>query len=143
MSRAAFQMQSITIALPESRNYQALVGHDILPEIGTRCRDLKLGMRVAAVVDPVLTECIYPEIVNSLRAADFDVEKILFPGGDLAKNLDSAEEIIGRLIDFRMDRGCWIMAIGGGVVGDLAGFVAATFCEALVLCRCRQRLSPK
>ena len=114
MSRAAFQMQSITIALPEGRNYQALVGHDILPEIGTRCRDLNLGLRVAAVVDPVLTEYIYPEIVNSLRAADFDVEEILFPGGDSAKNLDSAEEIIGRLIEFRMDRGCWIMAIGGG-----------------------------
>ena len=120
-------MQSITISLPEGRNYQALVGHDILPEIGTRCRDLNLGMRVAAVVDPVLTQCIYPGIFNSLRAANFDVEEILFPGGDSAKNLDSAEEIIGRLIDFRMDRGCWIMAIGGGVVGDLAGFVAATF----------------
>ena len=65
MSMTAFQMQAITISLPEGRNYQALVGHDILPEIGTRCRDLNLGMRVAAVVDPVLTQCIYPGIFNS------------------------------------------------------------------------------
>ena len=81
MPTAAVPMQSVSISLPKGRSYQVLVGHDILTEIGTRCRELDLGMRVAAVVDPVLTERTCPKIVNSLRAADFDVEEILFQAG--------------------------------------------------------------
>ena len=120
-------MHTVVVELSEGRCYEALVGHDLLSEVGQRCRQLGLGGRVAAIGDAALEETAYASVVASLQAAGFEVQQILLPGGDAAKNLRTAEEVFGQLIAARMDRSCWVAAIGGGVIGDLAGFVAATF----------------
>ena len=119
-------MPSVAVDL-EERGYEVLVGSGILPEIGARCRELGLGNRAAVIADAALADSCVPLLSESLRSAGFRVTEILFSGGDSEKNLAAAEGIFGRLIEARMDRGCWIAAVGGGVVGDLAGFVAATF----------------
>ena len=119
-------MPSVTVELGE-RGYEVVVGSGILAETGPRCRELGLGNRVAVIADSSLAESWVPTLCKSLRDAGFQVMETLFPGGDSGKNLQAAEEIFGQLIEARMDRGCWITALGGGVVGDLAGFVAATF----------------
>ena len=119
-------MPSVTVDLGE-RGYEVAVGNGILAETGPRCRELGLGSRAAVIADAALTDSWLPALSGSLRDAGFQVMEIPFPGRDPEKNLAAAERIFGKLIEARMDRGCWIAALGGGVAGDLAGFVAATF----------------
>lgn len=119
-------MQTVDVAL-EDRAYQVQVGHAILPQIGDLCRPLGLGQRVAIIADRAVADPYLEPVVASLREAGYDPLEILFSGGDAAKNLTTAEQIFGRLIAAELDRSAWILALGGGVVGDLAGFVAATF----------------
>ncbi len=107
--------------------YAVLVGHDTISELGSHCRALELGSRVAVIVDRALQPNFAPKAINSLRDHGFDPLEIEFAGSDAAKNLTTAEEIFGRLIEAQLDRGSWVLALGGGVVGDMGGFVAATY----------------
>ena len=111
-------------------SYAVLIGHDIISELGSHCRALELGSRVAVIADQALGG-FTPLAVGSLRDHGFDPVEIEFSGSDAAKNLTVAEEIFGRLIEAELDRGSWVMALGGGVVGDLGGFVAASYLRGI------------
>ena len=120
-------MRTVELGLGDGRSYPIHVGHGILPELGDRCAELGLGRRVAAIADAAVTQTCLRPAVESLVAAGYEVEEIPYGGGETGKNLESAELVLGRLIEAELDRGAWIAAIGGGVVGDLGGFVAATY----------------
>ena len=119
-------MQRIDLDLVGA-GYPIFVGHDILGELGPRCRDLALGRQVALVSDEVVAARYLQPAAASLRAAGFEVLEIVYAGGEEAKTLRGAEGIFTPMIEAEFDRGAWIAALGGGVVGDMAGFVAATY----------------
>ena len=120
-------MKTIDVELPDGgRSYSIHVGHDILSQLGGSCRELSLGKRVAVITDQSVAARA-GQATASLKEAGFDVFEVPFTGGDAAKSMQSAEDIVGHLIRAELDRGSWIAAIGGGVTGDLGGFVAATF----------------
>ncbi len=119
-------MRKIDVGL-EGRGYAIHVGHGILAQLGALCRALKLGRQVAVITDEAVAARYLSSVSAGLSAAGYEVLEVVFSGGDAAKNLEHAEQIFARLIEARMDRGAWILALGGGVVGDMAGFVAATF----------------
>ena len=66
-------------------------------------------------------------LISHLIESQFDVESILLPNGEIAKSLSEVEDIYSRLIKLGCDRSATFMALGGGVVGDVTGYVAATF----------------
>jgi 3-dehydroquinate synthase len=106
--------------------YPVHVGHGVLADIGDCCAGLGLGHRVAVISDAQVQSC-RDAVLGSLERSGFAPAPISFGGGDGAKNLDTVEAVIGQMIEAELDRGAWVAAVGGGVVGDLAGFVAATF----------------
>ena len=67
----------------------------------------------------------------SLRAANLQAEAVVVPAGEAAKTLAQAGELYDRLLGARLDRGSVVVALGGGVVTDLAGFVAATYMRGI------------
>lgn len=120
-------MLTIDVGSPGGEwGYPIHVGHGILPQLGRRCKELDLGPRGAVVADAALGSRV-DAVVEILREAGFDMMTVPLSGGDAGKNLRSAEQIFGRLIEAELDRKSWILAVGGGVAGDMAGFVAATF----------------
>jgi len=119
-------MQRVEVELPVSP-YAILVGHDITSQLGSHCSALGLGSRVAVILDQAVRSTVVPAAIASLRDHGFDPLEVEFSGSDAAKNLTTAEEIFGRLIEAQLDRGSWVLAVGGGVVGDLGGFVAASY----------------
>ncbi len=119
-------MQKIDLDIPGAA-YPIFVGHDILGELGPRCRDLALGRQVALVSDEIVAARYLQPVAESLRAAGFEVLEIVYAGGEEAKNLHGAEGIFTQMIEAEFDRGAWVVALGGGVVGDMAGFVASTY----------------
>lgn len=123
-------MHEIDIGLGE-RTYRVHVGHGNLPGLGSRCAVLSLGAQVAVVADDVVARHYLSPALHSLKQAGFSPVVVPFSGGDPAKTLATADGILGTLIRAGLDRNAWILALGGGVVGDLAGFVAAIFLRGI------------
>jgi 3-dehydroquinate synthase len=120
-------MDSVGVNL-KGRGYEILVGPDLLRRAGELIRPLALGRRLALVTHPALSEThgYAPAVADSLREAGHEVSLVTVPPGEESKSLDQAAQLCRELVRLGLDRGSAILALGGGVIGDLAGFVAAT-----------------
>ena len=87
--------------------------------------------KVAVITNPTVAQLYLDPVHESLTRAGFDVTPVLIPDGEEHKNLGSLSAIYDRLIAERFERGSCVLALGGGVVGDLAGFAAATFLRGI------------
>src|SRR5258705_693396 len=109
------------------RSYRILVGAGILGEAGAELVRLKVGRKVALVTDPAILSLHGDAVSRSLAEAGFDVTPVLLPEGERAKTLEVAASTWERFLEAGLDRGSTVVALGGGAVGDLAGFAAATY----------------
>jgi 3-dehydroquinate synthase len=116
-----------------ARSYRIVVGAGALSQVGSELSRLKIGRKVALVTDPVILALHGPGVTRSLAAAGFDVSTVLLPEGESAKTLEVAASTWDRFLDAGLDRGSAVVALGGGAVGDLAGFAAATYMRGVNL----------
>ncbi|MSU40107.1 MAG: 3-dehydroquinate synthase [Pedosphaera sp.] len=123
-------MRQVNVPLG-TRRYSIHVGQQLLPQLGTRCLKLKLGARCAVISDTNVARLHGAAALASLRAAGFSPVLIPLPAGEQAKSLAHAQRCYRALAAHRLERGSFIVALGGGVVGDLAGFVAATYLRGM------------
>jgi 3-dehydroquinate synthase len=116
-------MATLTVELGE-RSYPILIQANVLknPEFLTKHLTTK---KVVVVTNDVVDPLYFPVISQAL--AGYDVSKIVVPDGEQHKNLQSFEVVISRLLEMSAGRDTTLIALGGGVVGDLTGFVAASF----------------
>jgi 3-dehydroquinate synthase len=119
-------MQSLTVNLGD-RSYPIHVGARLLERAGELLRQAGLRGKVAVVTNPTVAQLYLDSLDEALRQAGFEVAPILVPDGEEHKNLKSLAAIYDRLIAERLERKACIVALGGGVIGDLAGFAAATY----------------
>jgi 3-dehydroquinate synthase len=125
-------MKTINVRLKE-RSYQIKIAPQSLPQAGALAR-LALGARArnAIVVSNQTVDGLYGKTLSdSFRGAGFRVQRLLIGDGERFKNLRTAETIYKFLIEQRFERSDVIVALGGGVVGDIAGFVAATYLRGI------------
>ena len=113
------------------RSYSIFIGEGLLPRLGAECRRLQLGARCAVVTDETVAPLHAQPVLESLTAAGFEPCSIRVPAGETSKNLRMVERCYDELAGHRLERKSFIVALGGGVVGDLAGFVAATYLRGL------------
>jgi len=114
-----------------SRSYEIKIGPGLLDRLGAECARLKLGKRCAIISDTTVARRFGTAARRPLARSDFDVAQITLPAGETAKSLKSVQECYDRLAAHRLDRKSFIVALGGGVVGDLAGFVASTYLRGI------------
>ena len=110
-----------------TRSYRIVIGVGALSAIGAELARLKVGRKVALVTDPAILALHGAVVTQSLGAASFDVTMVLLPEGERAKTLDVAASTWERFLDAGLNRSSTVVALGGGAVGDLAGFAAATY----------------
>src|SRR5437870_617554 len=109
-----------------ARSYRVAVGAGLLAQVGPEISRLGVGRKLALLTDPAI-KALYGEIVaRSLAGAGFEVTTVLLPEGERAKTLEVAAQTWDRLLEAGLDRGSAVVALGGGAVGDLAGFVAGS-----------------
>jgi 3-dehydroquinate synthase len=113
--------------------YRILVGAGLLGRVGYELVTLGHRGRVAIVTDDGVPSQHVEAAVGSLRATGVGVEVIQVPAGEGAKSLDQVARLYDRFVAAGLDRGSMVLALGGGVVGDLAGYAAATFLRGLPL----------
>ena len=108
------------------RSYDILIGAK-LDELGERMGQLRVGMKTVVVTNPTVNRLYGARILRCLAAAGFSAMPVEVPDGEQAKSLDWANAIYTALLINAFDRRSPLIALGGGVVGDLTGFAAATY----------------
>lgn len=118
---------TVHVALGE-RSYDILIGEEILSgELSKFVAQLKLGRRCAIVTDSTVGPLYGAAVRDALAAAGVQVSVLTVPSGESAKSLKVSGGLYEQLAAAQLSRRSFIVALGGGVVGDLAGFVAATY----------------
>jgi len=118
--------EMVTVALG-ARSYGVKVGPALLGTLACEAKALGLGKSCAVVSDSNVAWLYGGRVMENLTEGGFSPVEITVPAGEASKSLEQAEWICERMIGARMDRKGWVLALGGGVVGDLAGFVAAIY----------------
>jgi 3-dehydroquinate synthase len=123
-------MVSVKVPLG-NRGYTIRIGAGALDELGPRCQGLGLGRRCAIVSDTHVAPLYGGRLEASLRKAGFEPVTIEVRAGEKSKRLQVVGHCLDRLAHARLERRSFVVALGGGVVGDLAGFVAATYLRGI------------
>ncbi len=119
-------MRTVKVALGD-RSYKILIGPNLLSRLGGECARLGLSRRCALITDSNIAPLLGNEALRILKAEGFEPFLITVPAGETAKRLKTVHACYDQLAAHRLERKSFIVALGGGVVGDLAGFVAATY----------------
>jgi 3-dehydroquinate synthase len=109
------------------RSYTIVVEPGVLAAAGSRLRALAVGSRTVIISDATIMRLHGDAVVKSLEGAGFTVTVVEVPPGESAKTLRVAERFWDHLLKAGLDRTSTVLALGGGAVGDLAGFVAASY----------------
>ncbi|WP_418792333.1 3-dehydroquinate synthase [Phosphitispora sp. TUW77] len=110
-----------------SKSYPIHIGANILPDIGKYAKEIGVGPRILLVTNPKVGGLYGRVVTQSLAAAGFEVILSEVPDGEKYKSLESAGMLYDTAFINGLDRNSAVIALGGGVIGDLAGFVAATY----------------
>lgn len=129
---AYFKGSSFIVTTP-TRTYPVFVGWGTLSQLGRRMAQTGLSKHAAVISDEDVFPHYGSRAIDALGEAGFSVESLVVAAGETTKSLDSAARIYDWLVEHRTERNHTIVALGGGMVGDLAGFVAATFMRGLSL----------
>ena len=105
--------------------YDVCIGEGLLAHAGEHLRNALRPCRAAISTDTTVDALYGQTVENSLRAAGFDPVRYAFPAGEIHKRLSTLEDILEFLAESQMTRTDLVVALGGGVVGDVAGFAAA------------------
>ncbi len=115
---------TVNIALGE-RAYDIVIGRGVLALLGRRAAALKPGAKAAIVTDDVVARLHLEAAAAALTAAGVEASRVIVGAGEGAKSFSGFESVCEALIAAKVERGDLVVALGGGVVGDLAGFAAS------------------
>ncbi|MFZ3072145.1 MAG: 3-dehydroquinate synthase [Thermodesulfobacteriota bacterium] len=110
-----------------SRSYPIFIERGLISKVGETMIGVLPGGRCAVVTNPTVGDLYLAPVIESLKKAGFDAITIEIPDGEEYKNLTQVSFIYDRLLEARLERDSAIIALGGGVIGDISGFVAATY----------------
>jgi 3-dehydroquinate synthase len=117
---------TVPVGLGE-RAYEVVVGHGLMDDAAGHIRPYLRRPVVAIVMDEIVAAVHGPRIIGALEADGVTVHALVIQPGEAAKSFEGLADLCDRLLELEFERGDLIVAFGGGVVGDLAGFVAAIY----------------
>ncbi|QKG84331.1 3-dehydroquinate synthase [Kroppenstedtia pulmonis] len=124
-------MKKLTVRLPE-RSYPIYIGTGLYQQLPRLLDDLGWSHRPLMVVTDTQVGPLYGKaVIQPLEEAGFKVGLVTVPAGEVSKSLSSLEQLTETCIQFGLDRSGAVLALGGGVIGDLAGFLAATYMRGI------------
>ena len=121
-----------TIKVTASKNYEVLVGRGLLQELGVHIKALTKAQKIAIVSDSNVWPLFGEKAVNSLKNTGFtNIISYVFPAGEESKCGETYLSLLNFLAENKLTRSDCLIALGGGVVGDMTGFVAATYLRGI------------
>ena len=119
------------VHVPIREGYEILIGPGLIREAGARIAGKFSPSGIAVITDSTVDALYADALLSSLEQAGFAPCKYVFPAGEASKNLSTYAKILEFLAEHGMDRKSLIVALGGGVTGDMAGFAAATYMRGI------------
>ena len=120
-----------TITVTASKSYQVLIGEGLLSEINAYIAQIAAPCKCAIISDSNVWPLYGQTVATSMISGGYEVVNYVFPAGEASKNSQTYLSILDFLADNEITRSDIILALGGGVVGDMAGFTAATFLRGI------------
>jgi 3-dehydroquinate synthase len=120
----------ITVNLP-AESYEIAISPGGLDDLGTACSRLQVGKKVLLVSNPAIFKHYGERALSALTTAGFAVTTCILPAGERYKTLNSIQKIYDIALKNRLERSSTLVALGGGVIGDMTGFAAATWLRGI------------
>jgi 3-dehydroquinate synthase len=108
------------------RSYDIVIGGNLLDTLGERLQPLLPGRQIGVVSNTTVAPLYLARVLDSLHASGFSTVQVILPDGERHKNWESLTKIFDVLIENSFERSATILALGGGVVGDMSGYAAAS-----------------
>lgn len=119
-------MSTLQVKL-KNKNYNIYIEKDILNSMGKYIKRIYTGQKIAVVTDGNVDKLYSNVLINSLTAEGFVVSKVVIEPGERSKNINTLTDIYKKFCDSKIRRSDLIIALGGGVVGDITGFASSTY----------------
>ncbi|MBC2582017.1 3-dehydroquinate synthase [Clostridium sp. DJ247] len=123
-------MKTLEVKLKD-KNYNIYIEKNILKQVGKYLSETYKGRKIAIITDHNLERLYGDTIRNVLEESGFNVNIISIKPGEESKSIDTLQEVYKKLCEFKIVRKDLIIALGGGVVGDLSGFAASTYLRGI------------
>ena len=127
------QINELKVEIPEkpSESYPIIIGRDILKDLGNLIKGVSKASKLLAVTNNTVYGLYGEEVKNSLNKAGLAFEFVFLEDGEIYKNINSLELIWKKALAYKLERKDAIIALGGGVIGDIAGFAASSYLRGI------------
>ncbi len=126
-------MKEITVKITEDKEYKICIEKGILNNLGKHLSKTIENKRIVIITNSLINGLYGAKLLSVLRKGGFNSDLIEIPDGEKYKSLSTAKHLYDELLKRKADRTTTLIALGGGVIGDLTGFVAATYMRGLPL----------
>ncbi len=123
-------MQELQVGLGD-RSYPIIIADGCLQTVGEDLRTKKIAKRYGVVADDLVAELYGKVVMENLKAAGINAELLTFPHGEAHKTLQTIGDLAGRLAQLGFDRKDALIGLGGGVTGDITGFLASSYMRGI------------
>ncbi len=123
-------MKTLTVGLAD-RSYPIIIKEGLLADIGADLKERNIAKRYIVVSDSHVSELYGQALLDSLSNAGLSVDLVTFPRGEASKNLATIADLSSKLAVLGVDRKDALIALGGGVTGDITGFLAASYMRGI------------
>ncbi len=123
-------MKELVVNLPDNR-YSIYIEKGLLNNIPNYIKELYKGKKIAIITDDNVNVNYGEKLTEQLEEIDYVVKKVVLPHGERSKSVETLHQVYDELLDFKITRSDLIIALGGGVIGDLTGFAASTLLRGI------------
>lgn len=123
-------MKTLTVGLAD-RSYPIIIKEGLLAEVGPDLKERNIAKRFVIISDNYVAELYGEALLGSLKMAGLDVDLLTYPRGESSKHLATVADLSSKLANLGVDRKDGLVALGGGVTGDITGFLAATYMRGI------------
>ncbi len=127
------KVKEITVKIVEDKEYKICIKKGILSNIGEYLFNIIENRKVIVITNPLVNNLYGAKLLHAMEKGKFNPDFIEVPDGEKYKSLSTANYLYDELLKRKADRATTLIALGGGVIGDLTGFVAATYMRGLPL----------
>ncbi len=120
----------IPVTLPHT-SYNIVIIPNSLGSLGEHLTSLHLGKKILVISNPEIFKYYGETVIKSLTQSGFEVFSHLIPAGETYKTLESISKVYDSTLKYRLERASTLLALGGGVIGDMTGFAAATWLRGI------------
>ncbi len=120
-----------TVRVNASGSYDVIIGNGIMDSVGERCKRLFGICKAVIVTDDNVAPLYLERVKNSFEGAGYETVSFIFKNGEESKNIETLSQLLEFMAENRVTRSDTVVALGGGVTGDMAGFAAAVFLRGI------------